>query len=677
MLLQTAPGEGGGNAAEQPKQAQEQPEQAQEQPDLQQMQQSEPQRALPLLAAADSESLQQRPASGVEPDQALQRPYDGAGEQAGAQQGAESRAGGDPEPGAGARPAGGGAAGGQLASAALSGVGGIGKEAASAEARPASQDNGQAAGIDGGATPAEEGNAREAYAAASGDARAGPLREPSLASAGGSSEGRDSQQAAGEQQPLAGAALVTERAKPHASAGGEGAGANLGATPSAPANAAADASAGKSPADLHAAAARESQARGVAGDDPDAQPDALQERDRREGASAGQGAQGLQDPGAVRDPDPDPDPEDDPDPMEQSDEELRAAEARAAREEWVARLRESAAASAAAKAASAGASTVEDARSAASGVTGSEGGGGGGGGQQGGVAAFGGGARAEADDAGDTSGRGGGGADRSSGDGGGALQRTDLAQSFQAVQDGAGGGGAGSSIRAPDVKLQGAAGEQGARQAEERAGDGAALTQTPAQALSSPKAQRRVQAGSQKAEWARLRAAAASGDDGPVGEHLSPDKRAALARRGLEGTARDARGDRSTDRSGEAGSGSQGMLRESAATQTPAAGGGGGDGGYLIAVGRDGLNTLAPLKGAAGAAVALAQAAARLEERLQRACHANPALSMAQVAGSLLRPCPPSKHATFWKGRGGREVLTQPALGCSAVLGRVGCAGAS
>ena len=653
-LLQTAPGEGGGKAAEQPKQAQEQPKQAQEQPDLQQMQQSEPQRALPLLAAADSESLQQRPASGAEPDQALRRPYDGAGEQAGAQQGAESRAGGDPEPGTGARSAGGGAAGGQLASAALSGVGGTGKEAAAvdaqaegAEARPASQDSVQAVGIDGGATPAEEGNAREAYAAASGDARAGPLREPSLASAGGSSEGRDSQQAAGEQQSLAGAALVTDRAKPHASAGGEGAVANLGATPSAPANAAADASAGKSPADLRAAAARESQARGVAGGDPDAQPDALQERDRREGASAGQGAQGLQDPGAV--PDPDPDPEDDPDPMEQSDEELRAAEARAAREEWVARLRESAAASAAAKAAKAGASTVEDARSAASGVTGSEGGGGGGGGQQGGVAAFGGGARAEADDAGDTSGRGGGGADRSSGDGGGALQRTDLAQSFQAVQDGAGGGGAGSSVRAPDVKVQGAAGEQGARQAEERAGDGAALTQTPAQALSSPKAQRRVQAGSQKAEWARLRAAAASGDDGSVGEHLSPDKRASLARRGSDGTARDARGDRSADRSGEAGSGNQGMLRESAATQKPAAGGGGGDGGYLIAVGRDGLNTLAPLKGAAGAAVALAQAAARLEERLQRACHANPALSMAQVADLLLRPCPPSKYATFVK----------------------------
>ena len=211
-----------------------------------------------------------------------------------------------------------------------------------------------------------------------------------------------------------------------------------------------------------------------------------------------------------------------------------------------------------------------------------------------------------------------------------------------------------------------------------------------------------MQAGSQEAEWARLRAAAASGEDGPTEEHLSPDKRSALARRGSDGAARDESGDRSADRSGRDGSGSQGMSRGAvagaleagplhtpsgdgvgAATQEPAgaAGGGGGGGAYMVAVGsRDGLNTLAPLKGAAGAAVALAQAAARLEARLQRACHANPALSMAQVAVLLLAPClkiyPCNMVKVQWCiVKEGEVCLHSQQLGYSAMLGRVRRAG--
>ncbi len=290
--------------------------------------------------------------------------------------------------------------------------------------------------------------------------------------------------------------------------------------------------------------------------------------------------------------------------------ELRAAEARAVREEWAARVR--AAAEARAAAAAARARDGADAASSkpvgeragergAQGTAAAVGGGAGAGGGSG--DAHGSGVERSGRDAG--SGGGGGGVSRSP-DGGGVA-------GLAAGDSDAQGASIGGTPRNPADTGAGLATEApGGAQGGGGGGGGGGVQTLAPETLVDPDAQRRVQAGSIDAEWARLQAVVAADGEQAGGGGRAPGEEAAGG---------------SPDALGQGRAGTQGQ----------------GDQGTRGAEEQRGLDTVRVARarkgrGVAGAAAALMDARARLVERRQRACYANPALTMLQVAGGLGRP---------------------------------------
>lgn len=439
---------------------------------------------------------------------------------------------------------------------------------------------------------------------ASGNAAGEPQREPGLATAGGGgSRGGEELSAAqqspglvGSGHPVVGASKGQPGSEPAASA-------KTDAVPSAPADAAASGnsavgvSSGSSSTALPSGGAAAGLAHGAGG------------RLEGEQGGVGKGDPQLPEGGLLEG-------------SEQGSrqvseqplrpDELRAREARAVREEWAAGLREAAAAAAKAQRAGRSAGGYEQSATptGSGNVINEEGGssekeksGSGGGGH--GPRLDPGAARSGADggERGATPGTGGEPVGTIGGAGDGPRLAAGAAGAGVAVAREAVGAGDSTAVPAPVLDVQGDTGTQGGQtmgtpggqQFEAQAGDAAARAQTPSPTLGGLNAHQREQAGANSAEWARLQAEAASGRD----------------RKEETGGSR-------PEQSGA----------ESENFNTPQAAGD-GDGGTRA------LNN--PGRGAAGAVAALAAAGARLRARLQRACYANPALTMLQVSALASR----------------------------------------